>query len=403
MALDSCLACGKGLKPVVDLGDSPVLTGALFNDSSSARQAVSGRLNLGICRDCGHVQNVAFDPERVQYDVTYDNSLHFSPTFQRYADELAAGLVIRYGIRGKRIVEVGSGKGDFLQSICALGGNTGIGYDPTVEPDTEIPNVQLVQDYFRPGHDVEPYDLLVCRHVLEHLDDPAGLLRALSAAARPDALHYFEVPAAEFNFGPDGLWDCIYPHVSYFSQTSLATLIGRCGFEIISIRRAFHGQFLAVEARVGNTLASTETSPEAHLALFSHFVERYRASVARWRAHAVRAQDRGETLVVWGAGSKGVNFLNAVDPDGHLAAVDVNPRKWGKYLPLGGHEVIAPSQLIKLDVSEVVVTNPVYEDEITRSLIDLGVKTHITGLGVPPGEQAIATDEPAADQHRSSQ
>jgi len=383
MALDSCLACGKGLKPVADLGGSPVLTGALFDDRASARRAVSGRLDLGMCQDCGHVQNVAFDPERVQYDVSYDNSLHFSPTFQRYADELAAGLVDRYGIRSKRIVEVGSGKGDFLRSICALGGNTGTGYDPTVEPDTDIPGVQLVQAYFRPGHEVEPYDLLVCRHVLEHLDDPAGLLRALSGAARPDALHYFEVPAAEFNFGPDGLWDCIYPHVSYFSQTSLATLIRRCGFEIVSIRRAFHGQFLTVEARARDIPATTETGPEAHLALVSHFAERYRASVARWRAHAVRTRVRGQTFVVWGAGSKGVNFLNAVDPDGDLTAVDVNPRKWGKYLPLGGHAVIAPAWLTTLDVSEVVVTNPVYKDEIAQSLIDLGVKPHITGISCP--------------------
>jgi SAM-dependent methyltransferase len=376
MPLDSCVACGgQRLKRVADLGASPVLTGALFDDRATARRAVCGPLDLGICVDCGHVQNVAFDPTLVQYDVSYDNSLHFSATFQQYADELVAHLVEKYDIRGKRIVEIGSGKGDFLRSICAVGDNTGTGYDPTVEQDTEIPGVRLVKDYFRPGDHVEAYDLLVCRHVLEHLNDPATLLRSLAEAAPRGALFYFEVPAAEFNFGPDGLWDCIYPHVSYFSQNSLALLLQRCGFDVLNLRRSFHGQFLSVEALpsvgAGADWRSADIGP--HLALVEQFTECYHQAVATWRTAVSSARDRGELVVVWGVGSKGVNFLRAADPAGELLAVDINPRKWGKYLPGTGHEVVAPSELPDRPVSTVAVTNPVYVDEISQILTELGV------------------------------
>lgn len=381
MPPETCLACGGDrIKSVVDLGESPVATGAVFDDRASARQAPCGRLELGMCLDCTHVQNLAFDARLVQYDVSYDNSLHFSGTFQEYADELVARLVDQYDIRGKRIVEIGSGKGDFLQSICAVGGNTGTGFDPSVEPGTEIPGVRLVQDYFRADLQSEPYDLLVCRHVLEHLDDPATLLQALSASAPPGALHYFEVPAAEFNFGPDGLWDCIYPHVSYFSQGSLAALVQRCGFKIVSLMPSFHGQFLSVEVRVGYDALATEHRTDTHLTRLKRFAERYEKAVARWRADVRAARDAGETVVVWGVGSKGVNFLNAVDVAGHLLAVDINPRKWGKYLPVSGHEVLAPQALTQRDLFTVVITNPVYRNEIADALDELGISARIVSV-----------------------
>ncbi|MGW5363366.1 methyltransferase domain-containing protein [Actinopolymorpha pittospori] len=373
----SCLACGgQGLKGVADLGTSPVLTGALFDDRDSARRAVHGRLDLACCGDCGHVQNVAFDPALVEYDVSYDNSLHFSGTFQQYVDELVARLVDKYDVRGRHVVEIGSGKGDFLGAIARAGGNAGTGYDPTVAPGTTIPGVRLVQDYFRPGDQVDHYDLLVCRHVLEHLNDPANLLRSLARSAPAAAVHYVEVPSAEFNFGPDGLWDCIYPHVSYFSAGSLLTLLRRCGFEIESLGRSFHGQFISAEVRAGESVDIRDDASE-HIRVVSEFARRHRESVARWRGEVAASGQRGQTVAVWGAGSKGVNFLNAVDPDGMLPTVDINPRKWGRFLPGGGHRVIAPGELAERDVSTVAVTNPVYRDEIAGTLADLGVDARV--------------------------
>ncbi|WP_240759910.1 class I SAM-dependent methyltransferase [Phytoactinopolyspora endophytica] len=380
MALEECLACGGGLEAVADLGEAPVLTGALFPTRDSARAAVCGQLELAVCHGCGHVQNVAFDAGLVQYDVSYDNSLHFSSTFQQYADELVTRLVDEYGIRGKHVVEIGSGKGDFLASLSATGANTGVGYDPTVQPDTTIAGVTLVQDYFRPGDQVERYDLLACRHVLEHLEDPGALLASLSKAAPEGALFYFEVPSAEFNFGPDGLWDCIYPHVSYFSTDSLTTLVERSGFEILSLRRSFHGQFLSVEARAADGIASRRDNDDAvvqHVELVKSFAERWLSTVAHWRDEVSTLRGKGESVAVWGAGSKGVNFVNAVDPDGRIAIVDLNPRKDGQHLPGGGHRVGMPESLAGTPVSLVLITNPAYYAEIADQVAGLGLDAKV--------------------------
>lgn len=381
-ATRDCRACGQpGTEPVVDLGTAPALVGALWDDAGEARDAVRGRLELYLCRRCGHVQNEAFDPSLIDYDEDYDNSLHHSPTFQRYADALAARLVEERGVRGRHVVEIGSGKGDFLAAMCRLGDNQGTGYDPTVDPDLVVPGVRLVADYFRPDEHVEPFDLLVCRHVLEHLDDPHGMLVALRAGVGDaEPLFYLEVPSAEFNFGPEGMWDSIYPHVSYFSAQSLDALVRRSGFEVLEAGTSFGGQFLWVEARPGPVDTGAPADVADHVHRVEEFGARWRRSTARWRDEIGERSAGGEELVLWGAGAKGVTFLNAVDDGARLTVVDLNPNKWGRFLPGTGHRVDDPATLADRDIATVLITNPVYRHEISDHLQQIGVHADVVGL-----------------------
>src|SRR4051812_36760400 len=110
-----CLACaGRQLEELLRIEQTPVLLGALWETAPEAVAAPSGDLDLVLCRDCGLVFNASFDPALVDYDGDYDNSLHFSPLFQSYAEDLADRLARDHDLRGKRVVEIGSGKGDFL-------------------------------------------------------------------------------------------------------------------------------------------------------------------------------------------------------------------------------------------------------------------------------------------------
>ena len=78
--------------------------------------------------------------------------------------------------------------------------------------------------------------------------------------------------------------------------------------------------------------------------------------------------------MLWGAGSRGVQFLTQIDPERNLAAVvDVNPRKWGRFLPVTAHRVDPPETLRDLAPGAVIITNPAYRNEIDATLDNLGV------------------------------
>jgi hypothetical protein len=148
--------------------------------------------------------------------------------------------------------------------------------------------------------------------------------------------------------------------------------VTRAGLEVIDAGTAFDGQFLYVEARgarVPQSMAVTDPAPQ--LDLVRDFARRRDEVVAEWRAHVEEAEGG---VVLWGAGAKGVTFANAIDAAGRLTVVDLNPRKWGQYLPGTAHEVIEPNALSSRDVSSVLVTNPIYAAEIREQLDALGVR-----------------------------
>ena len=84
--------------------------------------------------------------------------------------------------------------------------------------------------------------------------------------------------------------------------------------------------------------------------------------------------------MIWGAGSKGVSFLNAMGPSGIDIAVDINPHKHGTYLAGGGQRVVPPAHLQTYRPELVLAMNPVYVREIGRDLHRLGIETRLEAV-----------------------
>jgi C-methyltransferase C-terminal domain len=82
---------------------------------------------------------------------------------------------------------------------------------------------------------------------------------------------------------------------------------------------------------------------------------------------------------LWGAGAKAVTFLNIVDPAGSSIShvVDINPRKVGRFIAGSGQEIVDPSAVSELRPDVLVLTNPIYREEIGASLHAFGLDPEI--------------------------
>jgi hypothetical protein len=75
------------------------------------------------------------------------------------------------------------------------------------------------------------------------------------------------------------------------------------------------------------------------------------------------------TVVLWGASSKAVAYLQALEVrDEVTAVVDINPIKHGKYLAGSGLAIVGPDDLVGIDPSTVIVMNPAYRSEVQNDL-----------------------------------
>ena len=173
-ANNACLICGTSVKPLIDIPDVPVLCSRLCASVAEAATAPHGDNCLTYCFHRGHVVNCAFDPAR----VTYDSTLSYSPRYRQYANAAASRVICRYGLTGKRIVEIGCGGGDFLDLLCSAE-NSGEGYDPSQPTGRDAAGAgsfEIIGRNFA-VEDASGIDFVCCRHVLEHLPKPLDLLR----------------------------------------------------------------------------------------------------------------------------------------------------------------------------------------------------------------------------------
>jgi 2-polyprenyl-3-methyl-5-hydroxy-6-metoxy-1,4-benzoquinol methylase len=354
----------------------PILCNELCATEKAARSVRVGSIELGFCRACGHVFNEVFDGSKVQYSPDYENSLHCSGMFRRYADDLAKRLVERYDLRGKRVVEVGCGQGDFLRSVCAAGDNTGFGFDPSYQGGNDDPRVTIRPASFAEVEGKLEADLVCCRHVLEHIDEPREFLQALVSKLEPGTPVFFEVPNVLFTLRDGGIWDIIYEHCSYFSPSSLERVFRLAGLHVHQLEETFDAQFLVIHAEVSGTSPDAGSVDPGLEELAAGFAEAYHQKVEKWRETFQEACADGGQVVAWGAGSKGNTFLNLVGRD-VSAIVDINPKKHGKFVAGTGQAIISPDELTGSRPSTVVIMNPAYRTEIGAKLSELGLEPRL--------------------------
>lgn len=375
----------------VRIAGVPVYCNVLFEQRSEALAAPLGDMDLVCCRGCGHLFNAAFDPARVEYSSAYENSLHHSPRFQAYALAQAQRLVAEHGLRNGNVVEIACGQGDFLHLLCELGGNRGIGFDPSYTPGrsdavSATPGLRFVADYYSEAHAEVAADLICCRHALEHMARPVEFLRGLrrTVGDRPTVL-FFEVPNSLYTLGDLGVWDLIYEHCGYFWAGSLATAFERAGFQGTRLATEFGGQYLTIDAVPGvapgagaGDSGGLTTDLQSVVQLASRFGDAYRARLEHWRAVLDRLRGQHRRAVLWGAGSKGVSFVNALLAGDVIdCLIDLNPHKHGRFVPGTGHEVRAPESLAARPPDAVIVMNPLYAGEIGAALRAMGIEAEL--------------------------
>src|SRR4051794_12652011 len=100
-----------------------------------------------------------------------------SPHFSAFARSLAADWVARYDLCGRRVIEVGCGRGEFLVDLLCSGAGHVIGIDPLARlsdvPPEHRDRVTVHASVMAEEHAQLEADALVCRHTLEHVSDVA--------------------------------------------------------------------------------------------------------------------------------------------------------------------------------------------------------------------------------------
>ncbi len=146
----------------------------MFATPEHAKSCVKGDVVLVQDPQTGLILNRAFQPALMQYDADYQNEQAESPTFRAHLTVVSE--IIKRHFNGCRLMEIGCGKGHFLEHLQEMGFEIS-GLDPAYEGT----NISVLKKDFGPELGLRA-DGIILRHVLEHVQDPVGFRAHLCAS-----------------------------------------------------------------------------------------------------------------------------------------------------------------------------------------------------------------------------
>jgi len=388
----SCPNClSPGMVEFHRLENVPVHSVLNISTREKALDFDTGDISLGFCDRCGFISNLNFDPDLLNYSSNCEESQGYSPVFSAYAERMAKDLIEKYDLRGKMIIEIGCGKGDFLSLLCHLGKNRGVGFDPAYVKGRDLEDssdrVLFINDFYSEKYIEYQGDLIVCRMTLEHIKETKNFIGIVRRSIKEgqETVVFFQVPNVVRILRACSFEDIYYEHCSYFSPGSLARLFRQSGFDIINIKTEYADQYILIEAKPVNgdnpARASLEDDLENLKTYIRAFQSNYKTKLAYWKDRLQDYKTKNKRSVIWGAGSKGVAFLTTLKAYDEIEyAIDINPYRQNSYMAGTGQKIIAPGQLKEYRPDIVIVMNPVYLKEIEKNLQQMSLTPELLSL-----------------------
>lgn len=390
-----CPACGTAhVESFYKVRNVPVNSCVLMRSPEEAVAYPRGDIDMCFCGNCGFIFNRAFDQQLIEYSERYEETQGFSETFNAFHKSLAERLIDRYDLRGKKVIEIGCGKGEFLTMLCELGKNQGTGFDPSYVADrsraekTDL--ATFVTDFYSERYADREADFLCCKMTLEHIPAVEKFIAMVRRAAEqnPEAVVFFQVPEVTLILEQFGFWDMYYEHCSYFTPASLRDVFERCGFDVKDVWIDYGDQYLMIEAVQSPDGPKTPTGDGEALRALAAKVEKFAETVPQqheaWKKRLAEWAAQGQKVVLWGSGSKAVSFLTTLGIINELQyVVDINPHRQGMFMPGTGHAIVSPDFLADYKPDRVIIMNPIYRNEISAMLKERNVEPVISTVVDP--------------------
>lgn len=391
----TCIACGHALSPLMTLDDMPA---SAQNIPAASELAEDHPLSLTLCQcpSCGLVQ---FDTEPVDYYRDVIRAGGGTRTMTRLRHEEYARLLTamqEHHIHGRRIVEVGCGRGEFLRMWQNLAedpeGAAALARDQARDPLSGQPNaapLHLVGLEHKPSLVEEanavadkkyrvyegfatgdvcypegPFDAFVQFNFLEHQPDPCDMLRNIWHNLKPQALGLITVPSFEYILRYNGYYELLRDHIANYTEFTLQKLLQDCGFELLSMDLVNRDTIEAI-VRKADPDELSELHYSGRLIDVSALRDSYDRLSASVNAHIDHLSESRRTMAIWGASHQGFTLAATTKLGGRVEyIIDSAPFKQGRFSPASHIPIVAPDYAVAHPVDEILIVAPGYTDEI---------------------------------------
>jgi len=353
----NCRVCNGNLfaTPLLKLENMPKAAQFLpTKDELATEKGVD--LNVMQCSGCGLVQ---LDCEPVPYYKEVIRASGVSQEMREFRLKQFTDFAERFGLKGKTILEIGCGKGEYLELMRDMGMDA-CGLEESEESFIICHKDKLLNVKWRYlDNDItlkkDSFDAFAILSFLEHMPDPCSMFQYLLPSLKEDAVGLVEVPNFDMMLRERQFSEFIPDHLMYFTKDTLTTTLNINGFDVIECNEIWHGYILSavVQKRAALDLSDFNTKRRQMSDSINKFISK----------HPVKS------VAVWGAGHQSLAMISLSGIGNRIKyVIDSAPFKQGKYTPATHVEIISPSAIASDKPSAIIVMCAGYSDEVAKTI-----------------------------------
>ena len=314
-------------------------------------------LKIYQCQQCGLVQH---NLKPVDYYKDVIRAIAYSEEMGRFREKQLAEWIKRFNLKDKKILEIGSGQGEYVELLLRAGGKKvyGIEYSKESVEIAKKKGLNIQQGYLSKDYEnswAERFDAFATFNFMEHWPDISSSLLSLQNSLNESAVGLVEVPNFDFMLKNGMYSEFTTDHIFYFTEKTLRTVLETHGFDVIEINSIWHDYILSaqVKKRPALNISSFETKQNKIVRELRDFVNKF---------------EKNE-VIIWGAGHQALAVISIANLDLKVShVVDSAKFKQDKYTP-GTHLLIKDPQSIHQDLPKaIIIMAAAYSDEVAKTL-----------------------------------
>jgi len=363
-------------------------------DEEAAKNTPRFPVDLYMCADCGHVQQLdVVDSKSLWENYTYNSGN--AKGMPEHFEQLAAKIISAYQLPPESLViDIGSNDGSLLKPFKAAGFRV-LGVDPAkavAQQATEagIPTIpelmsrelaRKIREQHGPAH-------VICAfNVFAHADSLGEMAEGIRSMLSPDGLFFFEAQYLLDIIDGTLIATIFHEHMSHHSVKPMVHFLDRHGLELIAAERApiQHGSLIGtvqlkggrrpVGDSVGQLLALEAQRRLGEIDTLRQFGAKLKELKERTTSLTQEWKKAKATIAGYGAARSGPTLISQLGLAGAIEyIVDDHPQKVGKYSSGDGIPIVPTSQLCKrmpdytvilawVHAQKIIESNPEYLDK----------------------------------------
>ena len=381
-----CIACRTELpKEALFVLENAPASAQNIPDAAEVGEDKGITLNLRQCPECGLVQ---FDCTPVDYYRDVIRAGGFSTTMTELRRRQYQHLIETYGLEGKKFIEVGCGRGEFINVLREFPVQVfgmehkedliAIARDNGLCVWREFP--ETADQKFMGAPEAEgsegPYDAFLSFNFLEHQPYPDVMLSAIYNNLVDGGMGLVTVPALEYIVERGNYYELIRDHIAYYSFDALRNLLENNGFKVLEEEMINRDTISMIvqkmsaeerEARVSQMVVREQKSTDENENIVASLVKGHEIVLNDVNHLLDKLAAEQKTIALWGASHQGFTLASTTPLCERVSyIIDSAPFKQGRFAPASHLPIVAPDYFLEHPVDVIMIVAPGYSDEIAN-------------------------------------